>query len=156
MSSWYESPEAVKWLNERMTLEDYRDIETIFHDEKKLENAIHLILTKEHFLRWGKEYEQNFTKTKESLLKSHEAVLFLVYKRYWQKEVKNCNSASMSLLIPKLRLSQQNTAKYKKNEVIYFLEDFIYFLQQKPTLWWFKCPSFSFALSSFKQEAHHG
>lgn len=159
MNNWYEYQKAAAWLDEGMTPDNYREVNRVFQNRDLLEEAIHLLVSRQYPLYLGRieHYHAAIEEIKESLLKSHEAALLVTYLK--TQHVKFLNEGSEepnSNKLPLLSESQVEVSENKKNEVIYFLEDLIYFLQDKSPAWWYRCPSLLYAFNTFKNSVREG
>ena len=148
MKSWYEMSDAKKWIGEEVSAVDLLEVEDVFHDKAKLEAAI-ILLLQEECTWYGDSYAKRAKEAQNSLIGSHEAALFMVYRTAVHRNQIAGELDKKQVKIPRLTQQQSALAEGKQSETIHVLEDFIYFLYDKPLLWWYKCPSFSFALKAF-------
>ena len=150
MKNWYEEADVKKWIAEEMSSVHLLEVDDVFHDKKKLESAI-ILLLKEEYIWFSDSYTKRAKQIQSSLMNSHEAALFMVYKTAEFRKLIASKSDKEKVKTPLLTQQQSALAEGKQSETIHFLEDFIYFLYDKSLLWWYKCPSFPFALNAFMQ-----
>ena len=151
MDRWDEEEAVKEWINEQMTVEDLLEVEGVFQDKEKLESAILYKVAGERL--WYDEcYKNRVRQIEESVIASHEAAIFMVYKKVEHRKIITDTMGRLKVKAPVLTQQQSVLAEKKQSETIHFLEDLIYFLYSRPLLWWYKCPSFSFALNTFKKQ----
>ena len=156
----YYTPDAVaSWLRKEAESHHLQEAEAILKNRSLLEAAILLMIASEVTL----DSEKRLKEVENSCVETHAASLFLVYNRAKFGPYLNLSSIESINQIrepqnksfythTELTKSQVLTSEKKKNEIIYFLEDLIYYLQEKPEIWWYTCPTFSYALELFKKE----
>lgn len=148
MKHWYDTTEARQWLKNKITKEQLREVERVFHDPARLEAAVHLLVSHEN----PENYNQKFQEVKESILGAHAAALFYLF-RHVSQETFEKKETGLTEGDPALFLEgrQYNLGEKKRETVVSFFEDLIYFLYQQTPLWWYTCPSVSYALKEFKE-----
>lgn len=148
---WHSDQEALKWLNEGISAEDFREAELILKDKISLDTAIHLFAAEEDHRRRC-DLQQITEEIQSCEFKTLEAVLFLLYKRASLKGFGTTSSVKIPRKIPRLTDKQYLLALEKELDFTQRLLQLIKLLFKKPLYWWYKCPSISFALNSLEEK----
>ena len=152
MSKWFKDYEAEKWLGKDLKAEAYRKAGEIVQNQCWLECAAHLMARDEV---WGFDacgYIERVNHIMQDPLKSHEAALMLVYLNSRRHKPDYDPFENPYDIMPiSLTDGQLEVAEKRRKEIIYYLEDLIYYIQLKPDFWWYKCLCLSFAMDDFKK-----